>query len=170
MKENIAAISTSPKDAMLMLLRRRNAWLVILLLGIAAAGCQHGPRMYKVSGKVTFKGGTMPHAGVCTVQFIPSSSTSATDKKGAGGAINPDGTFEMHTRKPGDGVVPGEYDVTFAIWPGPMDPRPLVLPKYTSPSTTPYKNVKIDRDINDLEFEVEPLPGGAAAGAAKTGG
>jgi hypothetical protein len=170
MRESIEAILSAPQNKMLMLVHRRNTWLVLALLVIAAAGCEHGPRMYKVSGKVTFKGGPMPHAGVCTVQFIPSAGTSATEHKGAGGAINPDGTFEMHTRKPGDGVVPGEYDVTFAIWPGPMDPRPLVLPKYTSPSATPYKNVKIDRDISDLEFEVEPLPGGAPAAAAKTGG
>jgi hypothetical protein len=159
----------SSKNAMLTLMHRRNPWLVLALLGLACTGCEHGPRMYKVSGKVTFKGGSMPHAGVCTVQFIPSTDTTATERKGAGGAINPDGTFEMHTRKPGDGVVPGEYDVTFAIWPGPMDPRSLILPKYTSPSTTPFKNVKIDRDRSDLEFEVEPLPGATGA-AAKTGG
>src|SRR4051794_34910756 len=76
MRESIEAILSAPKNKMLMLVHRRNAGLILVLLGIAAAGCEHGPRMYKVSGKVTFKGGPMPHAGVCTVQFIPSAGTS----------------------------------------------------------------------------------------------
>src|SRR5690242_4068062 len=77
MRQNLEAVLSPMKNAMRMLVHRRYTGLVLILLGVAAAGCDHGPRMYKVSGKVTFKGGPMPHAGVCTVQFIPSAGTSA---------------------------------------------------------------------------------------------
>jgi hypothetical protein len=117
--------------------------------------------MYQVRGKVLYKDGSVPKGGVCVVQFIPTSESTGEVRRGAGGPINPDGSFEMHTRKAGDGVFPGEYAVTFAVWPGPMDPRPLVLPKYINPKTTPYK-VTVDHNIDDLKFEIEPQPAGGA--------
>jgi hypothetical protein len=152
-------------------MRTLNACFVILLGSLACAliGCNKGPTTYKVSGKVSFKGGPMPHAGVRSVQFIPQGGAAGEPRGGAGGTINDDGTFEMHGRKPTDGVYPGEYSVTFAVWPGPMEPKSLLLPKYSDPNQTPYKNIKVDRNIDDLNFEVELIPGVAGAPAAKTG-
>jgi hypothetical protein len=67
---------------------------------------------------------------------------------------------------PNDGCYLGEYAVTFAVFPGPMDPRSLVLPKYTAPGLTPFK-VNVEGNMSDLKFEIEPAPG--VAGAAVSG-
>jgi hypothetical protein len=146
-------------------LRRLSLSLLIVLTCAAAfSGCNRGPKMAKVSGKVLYKDGTVPKGGVCVVNFSPTQDSTAQLKKGASGAIGPDGSFSLTTRLPDDGVYVGEYAVTFIVWPGPMDPRSLVLPKYASPMLTPFKE-KIEQDTHDLKYEIEPMPGGVAARA-----
>jgi hypothetical protein len=154
---------------------RQAAWLVLVLAVVAVAftGCDRGPAMYQVSGKVLYKDGSVPKGGVAVVRLQPTSGSTAEIRKGASGAIGPDGTFELFTRVPGDGVYEGDYDVTFAIYKGPMDPTPLIPAKYMNPSTSGY-TVTVDDDVSDLNFEIEPLPGAsggkASAGAARASG
>jgi hypothetical protein len=114
--------------------------------------------MSQVRGKVFYKDGTVPQAAVCVVRFQPTEQSTAKIRKGATSAIEPDGSFELCTRVPGDGVYHGEYAVTFAVLKSVMDMTPLIQEKYTRPDTTPYK-VTVDDDIDDLKFEIEPLPG-----------
>jgi hypothetical protein len=138
----------------------RNLLLAAAVLGsLPAAGCYRGPATAQVSGKVVYKDGSAPKAGVRTVRFEPAPDTTAEIRKGAAGQIEDDGSFVMFTRKPGDGVYHGKYDVTFAVWKGPMDPTPLIPDKYADATTTPY-HVTIDGDRSDLVFEIERLGGG----------
>jgi hypothetical protein len=130
---------------------------------VLLAGCNRGPAMSQVSGKVFYKDGSVPRGGVCAVRFEPISAVEV--RKGASGTIEPDGSFTMWTRKPGDGVYHGEYAVTFAVWKAVMDPTSLIQDKYTRSDTTPYK-VTVDGDQHDLKFEIEPLPGAPRAAAA----
>jgi hypothetical protein len=66
----------------------------------------------------------------------------------------------MFTSKAGDGVHQGEYDVTFTVMRNMMDANSsLLLPKYTNPATSGYNNIKVDRNISDLKFEIEPIAG-----------
>jgi len=120
----------------------------------AATGCGKGDSVAQVRGKVVFKNGAMPQAGIRFVRFECATDTNATVRKGASGVIEDDGSFELYTRRPGDGVHFGKYAVTFAIHPAAMDRRSLVPAKYTSPSTTPYQ-VVVDKDIDNLEFEID---------------
>jgi len=138
--------------------RRAAHWIVSLGLVwmTVLSGCQRGPAVAQVSGKVLYKDGSVPQGGVRVVRFEP--ITAEEVRKGASGTIEPDGSFEMYTRKPGDGVYLGEYAVTFAVWKGPRDPTSLIDEKYTMSTTTPYK-VKIDGNKTDLEFEIEPARG-----------
>ena len=124
--------------------------------------------MHQVSGTVTYKDGTVPKAGVCLVRFEPTSGSTAQIRKGATSAIAEDGSFELWTRKPGDGVNPGEYAAVFTVCKGVMDTTPLILEKYANPNLTPYK-VTVDDDKTDLKFEIEPLPGGAGGAASSDG-
>ena len=93
------------------------------------------------------------------VQFQPAADSPAKIRKAASGEIGEDGSFEAFTRKPGDGVIIGKYDVTFSVWPrtSTSASSSLIDPKYTKASTTPY-HVTIDDDVSDLEFEIEPMP------------
>jgi len=121
--------------------------------------------MVQVGGKVLYKDGTVPHAPVCVINFNPISDSTAEIKKAASGAIGPDGSFSLTTRTANDGAYVGNYAVTFTVFPGPMDPRSVVLQKYTSPGLTPYK-VKVDANVSDLKFEIEPAPSATGAGVS----
>jgi hypothetical protein len=147
--------------------------VIVVVVGILAAisGCNDGKAMGRVRGKVFFKDGSVPHGGVCVVSLLPAEGTTAVVKKGASSAIEPDGSFDMMTRQPGDGAYYGDYVVTFTIVKGPMDPTSLILPKYSSKTDTPYK-LKVDGNKEDLRYEVEALPaaGAGAADGAKPAG
>jgi hypothetical protein len=149
--------------------RRSTISLALVLFCIAAlSGCDSGPAMSEVSGKVFYKDGTVPQAAVCVVRFEPTDTSTAEIRKGASGAIEPDGSFKLFTRRPDDGVYHGEYAVTFGVYKAVTNMTSLIADKYTRADTTPYK-VTVDGDIDDLKFEIEPLPGvkgTPAAGAA----
>ena len=130
-----------------------------MLAPLAAAGCSDRPATAQVSGKVLLKDGSVPQGGVRVVQFVPAKDSTAEILKGASGEIRDDGSFVAYTRKPGDGVFLGKYDVTFSIWKSAMDSTTLVAPKFSRASTTPY-HVTVDDDIDDLNFELEPAPAG----------
>ncbi len=71
------------------------------LMAVLLAGCG-GPRLGKVSGRVTL-GGQAVTEGV--ILFHPESGPAAV------GAIRPDGTYTLTTVKPGDGAVIGPHRV-----------------------------------------------------------
>jgi hypothetical protein len=136
-----------------------NLILILAALACAAMGCSKGPPNYHVRGKVLYKDGSVPKGGVRIVRFEPVQDPTQ-DKKGrvASGGIENDGSFELFTRIPGDGVIPGTYNITFMVWKGERDRVSLIPDNYTAAATTPYKNVEVDRDVDDLKFEIEPLP------------
>ena len=110
--------------------------------------------MAQVRGKVIFSDGEIPQAGVRLIRFECAKDTDAAVRKGAAGKINDDGTFELYTRKPGDGVHYGKYDVTFAIFNSATDQRPMIPVKYTKSATTPF-HVVVDDDRDDHVFTIE---------------
>jgi hypothetical protein len=71
---------------------------LLFAVAVVATGCGKP----KVTGKVTFADGSPLTQG--TVNFTD-------DKILCKGSIKEDGTFEMRTLKPGDGVPPGTYKV-----------------------------------------------------------
>ena len=74
-------------------------------------------------------------------------------------AIEADGSYHLFTRKPNDGIMPGTYNVMVSVWKGQHEPVSLIDERYSASATTPFKNVKIDRDRDDLNFEIEAKPG-----------
>jgi len=123
--------------------------------------------MAHVRGKVTYKDGSIPQGGVKVIRISPTKDSTAEVRKGASGMIESDGSFDLWTRQAGDGAYLGDYVVTFAIQKSHMDPTTsLIQPIYTNPSTSPFK-LTITGDVDDLKYELEPLPGvkGTAATA-----
>ena len=80
----------------------------------------------------------------------------ATVRRTASANIAEDGRFEMFMRKPGDGVVPGKYVVTFTVLDKPMGGTSLILPKYTKGVESPYV-LEVDGDKTGLLYELEKL-------------
>jgi hypothetical protein len=152
-----------------MVLSRRRMPVALLCVPclFVLAGCNRGPAMYQVRGHVFYKDGTVPRGGVAVVFFQPKPNSTAEVRKSASSPIKPDGSFEMWTRKAGDGVYQGDYDVGFNVIKAVMDSKSLIVDRYTRPQTSGY-SVTVDHNIDDLKFEIEPLPG--VAGAAPTTG
>src|SRR5688572_11878113 len=121
------------------------ALLVVALLVVALcsfSGCGSREReLVKVSGTVKYSDGTLPQGDVMVVRFEPISLSTGTldpQSKAASGAIQPDGTFQLHTKDPGDGVFPGEYKVAFTIMQKYESDSPsLVASEFTSGATSP---------------------------------
>ena len=105
------------------------------------------------------KDGSVPQGGVRIVQFVPAKDTAAEIRKAASGQIQDDGSFVAYTRKPGDGVFLGKYDVTFSVWKTAMDSTSLIDLKFSRATTTPY-HITVENDVDDLKFELEPAPAG----------
>jgi hypothetical protein len=135
--------------------------LAAALLYVPAVGCNSRPTA-QVSGKVLYKDGSVPRGGVRIIRFEPTADTTATIRKTASSEIRDDGTFQLYTRKPGDGVILGKYSVTFSVFRGPRDRVSLIDEKYTASSTTPYQ-VTVEDDMEDLKFEIEPAKSAGAA-------
>ena len=143
--------------------------LLLLPLTVAQSGCG-GKQAYPVRGKVTYKDGSVPRGSVAVVLFTPSDDTTAEIRKGASGSIEPDGSFEMVTRMPGDGVYRGTYGVTFRVMRDTSNPASsYVAAKYTSPKS-PQFTVNVDRNISDLSYVIEKAEGVAEAPANATAG
>jgi len=122
----------------MMSLPRRTFWLVPLLL---LAGCSSGPdvEMVPVRGTVKFTDGTVPQGEMATVNFEPIAAGPNQVRKLAYGEIQPDGSFEMTTVKPGDGVIAGKYKVIFTVHKTYLGQESLVPEMYTKPETTPFE-------------------------------
>ena len=129
--------------------------LLVVVVGLAlAVGCSRGRRTYQVAGRVQYKDGSPITGGVRVVHFEPTRSSTAEIRKAAVGEIGTDGSFAMFTRKPGDGVIPGKYAVTFAVMDKPMGGKMLILQKYVSAAETPFE-ITVDGDKADLLYEME---------------
>ncbi len=104
------------------------------------SGCgSSGPEMAWVGGKVTYKGQPVPRG-------LVSFQTTAADGRNATGMIQPDGSYELQTEKPGDGALLGNYRVSISareeeeilmyIPKKPVKPKRLIPEKYENPATS----------------------------------
>src|SRR5262245_6771874 len=107
--------------------------LAALLVGLASAGC--GTGMYKVTGRLLYE-----DTGEPVIELAGNAVTFTSEElgKSAVGEIKPDGTFELSTSRPGDGLLPGKYKVIVA------QPHPM-------PERTPIGKVVVELDYEDPE-------------------
>jgi len=143
--------------------RRAVVAAAVLLAG--AAGCDSNPRTYPVHGKVMLEDGRLVTRGVVLFEGASGGALVA-----ARGTITPNGTYEMSTYKPGDGVPPGKYRVQInpidlSDTPDEQKNLPFDV-KYTNPSDdpqmggkTPYYSPK-EFELNELNAPegAEPIP------------
>jgi hypothetical protein len=133
-------------------------FLLVLLAGSLAglAGCDSGPKVYPVTGKVVTKGkGPAKDLAGYSVQFQSVSDPSEMP----GGPIEEDGTFVLYTRVGGK-VIPGVKEGTYqacllqpAVEGG--APPPLVIPRRYTKFETSNLQYTITSGQNDITIEVE---------------
>ena len=129
--------------------------VAVLLAAAGSLGCS-GKQTAQVSGRVQYKDGSPITGGVRIIRFEPTVDSTAVVRKAASSEIGTDGTFQVYTRRPGDGVYLGSYAVTFTVLTSPMGGKSLIKPEYGSADTTPY-TVEVTGDMEDLVYEIEPL-------------
>ena len=125
-----------------MRLRRGVLSAAVVALALGLSGCGGG--LYPVKGTVTLDDGTPLTKGLVVVERVDGGAV------GARGEVRPDGTYELSTGKPGDGVAPGRYKV-------------LVNPLDLSDVPDEQKNLPFDVrytkfETSGLEFEVKAGP------------
>jgi hypothetical protein len=129
-------------------------WLLIIAAALTA-GCGSKDGTMQVTGVVTDAAGSPIQCEGGSVLFQPATSGENAAGKHATGGVNPDGTFTMMTRTPGDGMQPGQYKVVLQLWKN-YDKQELAVPKkYGDASTTPLE-ATVDGDHTHFEFKVEP--------------
>jgi hypothetical protein len=129
------------------------------LFFLLCCGCQgNALGLVNVDGTVKCADGTVPAGEVRTIRFEPiEGSTSA---RAATAEIQPDGSFQMMTLKPGDGVVPGEYAVTLVIWKTYRGQEPVLPAAYSRAATSPLpKAVVKSNGSNHFNFLIESSKG-----------
>jgi hypothetical protein len=114
--------------------------LLTVAVLLAAAGC--GQRLHRVQGKVTYSDGTPVTEGLVVFESIQEPIRTAR------GDIRPDGSYELSTHKPGDGVAAGKYRVLVAPR---TDPNAIDKPK-----PPPFDRRYSEFATSGLELEVKP--------------
>lgn len=130
----------------------RGAWV----LGFAAAtwlplacGCSKHSDMLQVTGTVKNADGSPLVFEAGSVNF------QATEGAGhATGPVQPNGSFTMMTKKPGDGVKPGSYKVALQLWKNYSKLIPAAPKKYADPATSPLE-ATVDSGHTHFDFVVE---------------
>ena len=118
----------------------RRLCLVLAVL-VLAVGC-NGSNLASVKGKVTYNDKPVTSG---TISFI------SEDRPAAYGDLQPDGTYELHTDKPGDGATPGSYKVIVVA----MQDQENLLPEERSPLPAPTVPIKYTSlATTDLTAEV----------------
>jgi hypothetical protein len=132
------------------------ACLAVMLLPIAGCGNQ-GPSMGTVTGKISYTDGSNPTGGIAVIRFEVASDSSTELRKAASADIEPDGSYELMTIRPGDGAFYGDYDVVFTIQQSYRNAKQLVAEKYTLAGSSPFQRT-IDSPSNVFDFEIEKAP------------
>ncbi len=124
-------------------------------------GCGDDRGLVPVSGRVTFNGGEMPGKGY--LRFVTLEVGDGFSRRSGMAKFDTDGSYEVRSFKPGDGLLPGTYAVFPYCWevePN-MDGRPekSYLPaKYLNPIEPQFKLTveKGQSAIDDFDVNIEP--------------
>jgi hypothetical protein len=118
------------------------------LIALVLVGCGGSPAKVAVRGKVTFRGQPLKDG---TVMFVAQGAGVT-----AAGTIQPDGSYELHSGKPGEGITPGLYKV--AITPGYYDPTtgtpPRFAARYVDPDTSGLQ-AEVKQGAGSFDFDLK---------------
>lgn len=132
----------------------RSALLLVTAVLALSSGC--GSPVAQVGGRVEYEDGSPIQGAIKVVNFVPTDDSTAEVRKAGTGEIQDDGTFELRTRKPGDGVYKGKYAVTFTVLKDPRTGESLIDRQYNHKSRTPF-TVEVTADKSDYLFQLKKL-------------
>jgi len=133
----------------------RTRLLVLAIAAMVPIACSGGSGLSSVSGKVTYQGKPVPKG---TVAF----QSTNPEGRNATGAIGEDGSYTLQTENPGDGALPGDYNVTISARDEvildyiPLKPPPvkrLAPAKYEKAETSGLK-ATVKSGSNTINFDL----------------
>ncbi len=127
-----------------------------LLLG-TQTGCGSSGK-YPVHGRLLYEEDGQP---ITELAGFSVTFTSEQLGRSSIGEIKPDGTFQLMTQQPYDGVIPGEYRVTITQpHPEPERPekrKPFLDLMYEDPGATPLRATVEAKSDNDFTFKLRRI-------------
>ncbi len=124
------------------------------------AGCSKGPpRPTLVKGRITFNGGKWPGKGM--IYFNPLAGVEGFPRLPGTAEFDLDDNIVARTTKPGDGLMPGKYNMRIACWKVvPTMEKPdgvsYLIPKYSDPALSGLEaTVPANVEICELALEVK---------------
>jgi hypothetical protein len=117
---------------------------------LSAIGCDSGPAMHTVKGKVIIKGSNQPLAGG-TIMF----QSVARPELQASGAIEEDGSFELFSNQGQAGMPEGEHRILIRPPELETGQRKLIHDKYRSYDTSGLTRT-ITAGENSFTIELDP--------------
>jgi hypothetical protein len=120
-------------------------------------GCSRVPEgNARAGGQINFKDGRKLTGVVGVVRFDPESLYTGGSRGASVGSLRSDGSFQMMTRTPGDGVPIGDYRVVLVVQNADGSPADAVHFDYKHFETTPWRaHVEVDGE-NEFEFVLDP--------------
>jgi hypothetical protein len=128
----------------------------VVLVGALITGCDHGPPTVPVTGKVTFAGNPPPANG--TITFMPVEAKSGLPRRPGSGKFSPaDASYEVTSFAPGDGLIPGRYQINISCYTQPptsAKPETFVTHNAVPENWTPEELV-VPEDSDELELNYD---------------
>lgn len=130
---------------------------VFLLLLASVLGCGNSNGTVKVSGVLTVAGGPPPGPG--TISFTVVQPADGFPNRPAMAKFGDDGVYKVTTYDPGDGLLPGKYQVAVECYETPpnMDGKPVksfIDKKYMNGETSGFE-LNIEPNSKAIEFNLE---------------
>ena len=110
------------------------------MMGLAVGCGSVRPEPVPVAGQITLAGGWWPKPGKLT--FFPAEPAAGFPRTLGVAEFTEDGRFTAQSHRPGDGLMPGRYQVAVACWEEPptdikpAGKNPYVADKFRNPQTS----------------------------------
>lgn len=134
--------------------------VILLMTATMTPGCgPNRPQAVPVSGQITLSGGSWPTPGKLT--FFPLEPADGFPRALGVAEFAADGRFIAQSHRPGDGLMPGRYQVAVECWEvPPTDIKPAgknsyVADKFRDPKTS---GVELDVPLEGLPNAVLDVP------------
>jgi hypothetical protein len=132
---------------------------VIAVLAPLLAGCNDGLPTVPVTGQVTFAGSAPPASG--TITFMPIEAKEGMPRRPGSGKFSPqESAYEITSFSPGDGLIPGRYEVNITCYTGhPTSAKPETFVTLNAvPENWKAEELVIEEGSNDVEknYDVPP--------------
>jgi hypothetical protein len=128
-----------------------------LLCGLLSGCSDDGLEKVSVTGTVTIDGQKVPGPG--RIYFTPVEPAPGIPTRGSVTKFDAQGNYAAKTFKPGDGLMPGRYQIGIHCWKTPpnMEGKPAIsyVAKHFQSASTSGLELEVPSGSDDIEFDID---------------